>query len=58
MLRIEICIYIYLQVEYVLVLDKICYYMYMYYFIVQILKICGVKISDIKVNFKVIVLLF
>lgn len=29
----------------------------MYYFTAQILKTCGVKISDIKVNFKATVLL-
>lgn len=57
MLRIETCIYIHLQVEYVSVSDKICHYMYMYYFTAQILKTCGVKISDIKVNFKATVLL-
>lgn len=26
--------------------DKICHYMYMYYFTAQTLKTCGVKISD------------
>lgn len=46
MLRIETCIYIHLQVEYVSVSDKICHYMYMYYFTTQILKTCGVKMSD------------